>query len=295
MSTVKKLAKDYMKSHQYLSLKATTCDVYENHIKFALRTRIKNGKQLGNYTLDEVNVAALAIAYKEWLNNGIYKANETARIMSIVFNYGVALDLMRSNPIAYVKKVKPKARKTMWKKEEVEKFLDVAYSKFEYRNIGLIVHMAYDWCQRPNDIRLLKFESLDLPAEKVYITQTKRGATVELPIYEPLLGLLRQQKEEWDFQEYVVPRVRPSDGAYAPYDRATLNTLYRKCRDEAGLDKDLRLSDLRRTGITEMVEAGVDATSIMSVSGHASVSSLDPYIKHTYKTAKGALDARKKG
>lgn len=61
----------------------------------------------------------------------------------------------------------------------------------------------------------------------------------------------------------------------------------------AGLSKELRLSDLRRTGTTEMVEAGVGMAQIMSVTGHANPQSVKPYMKNTYRSANSALTARK--
>jgi integrase len=41
--------------------------------------------------------------------------------------------------------------------------------------------------------------------------------------------------------------------------------------------------DLRRTAITEMVEAGVDLAGVMQVSGHSSPSSVTPYLVNTIK------------
>ena len=55
---------------------------------------------------------------------------------------------------------------------------------------------------------------------------------------------------------------------------------------------ELQAMDMRRTAITEMVEAGVDTTQIMSVSGHNSPNSMSPYLKHTYASANNALSRR---
>ena len=63
--------------------------------------------------------------------------------------------------------------------------------------------------------------------------------------------------------------------------------------DRAGLPQELRLSDLRRTGTTEMVEAGVGMAQIMSVTGHANPASVKPYMKNTLKSANLALTERK--
>ena len=62
--------------------------------------------------------------------------------------------------------------------------------------------------------------------------------------------------------------------------------------NEAGLSENLRLSDLRRTGTTEMVDAGVSMGNIMAVTGHANPQSVKPYIKHTFDSANYALEKR---
>ena len=64
-------------------------------------------------------------------------------------------------------------------------------------------------------------------------------------------------------------------------------------RTVANLPQELRLSDLRRTGTTEMVDAGVGIAQIMSVTGHANPQSVKPYMKNTYMSANNALTTRK--
>ena len=63
-------------------------------------------------------------------------------------------------------------------------------------------------------------------------------------------------------------------------------------KEEAKLSKDLTALDLRRTGITEMVEAGVDTLGIMQVSGHSNPQSVKPYLVNTLKGASNALNKR---
>ena len=62
---------------------------------------------------------------------------------------------------------------------------------------------------------------------------------------------------------------------------------------QAGLPNNLWLMDFRRTGTTEMVEAGVSMGQIMSVTGHANPSSVKPYMKNTLASANNALTTRK--
>jgi integrase len=173
-------------------------------------------------------------------------------------------------------------------------FLDTAYSDFRWRSIGLIVHMAYDWGQRVGDVRLLTWDSLDLNHCRIDMTQNKRNAEVHLPISQGLCSMLRQQKEDFGFQEYVVPRVKPRAGAYTPYDKEEISLHINKILDEANLPKELTAMDLRRTAVTEMMEGGVDLAGIMQVTGHQNTSSVKPYMVNTFSGASKALAARDK-
>lgn len=104
--------------------------------------------------------------------------------------------------------------------------------------------------------------------------------------------MLNQQKEDFGFQPYVVPRVEPRAGAYSPYDDYEICGLVNEVKREAGLPVDLTAMDLRRTAITQMVERGVDVVGIMQVSGHASPQSVTPYLVNTLAGATEALSNR---
>jgi hypothetical protein len=61
---------------------------------------------------------------------------------------------------------------------------------------------------------------------------------------------------------------------------------------DANLPSDLVLQDLRRTAITEMVEAAIPLPNIMAISGHSTPQSLTPYIKNTLRSATVAQEMR---
>ena len=153
--------------------------------------------------------------------------------------------------------------------------------------------MAYEWCQRLGDMRLLTWDNLDFVDRRLYLEQSKRRATVTLPIDDDLLSMLMQQKDDFGFQTYVAPRTSPVHGEYEPYSIDRLGKAARVVMRLAGLSDELRLMDLRRTGTTQMVEAGVPMGQIMSVTGHSNPQSVKPYMKNTYASANSALTARK--
>ena len=127
----------------------------------------------------------------------------------------------------------------------------------------------------------------------MYLLQSKRRAEVFLPISDGLGEMLVQQKKDFGFQPYVAPRVRPVRGKYMPYSLYALPREARKIMVRVNLPDELRLSDLRRTGTVEMVDAGVSMGNIMSVTGHANPQSVKPYMKNTYTSANLALTQRK--
>ena len=201
---------------------------------------------------------------------------------------------MDKNPMSMVKKRSHEPRSVVWTREQVELFIDTAFLQFKYRNIGLLALLCYEWGQRPVDIRLLKWSSIDFDNKMVTIKQTKRGATVQLPLEDKIEQLLLQQNEDWGFQDYVLPYQRPSDGAYSVIEHFQVSALANEVKALCDLPRELQMGDLRKTAITELIRSGVDQLAIMSVTGHRNVQSLNPYNKHNFNTAKSALEMRRK-
>ena len=292
--TVNTLVNDYYKSYDFRNLRDETKKQYQYYLKTMMDTEVEGGKALCQIFLDKVKTRDAKVAYNFWCEKGITMANHILSATRIVFNHGLRMELCITNPFSNIRKRSTERRKVVWSREDVQKFLDVAYGDFNTRNIGLIAHMAYEWCQRLGDMRLLKWDNIDFATQTVHIEQSKRRADVHLPISDDLCDMLTHQQEDFGFQSYVAPRPYPVKGKYIPYSVYKLPLFARKIMDCANLSQELRLSDLRRTGTTEMVEAGVGIGQIMSVTGHANPSSVTPYMKNTLKSANYALTERKK-
>jgi len=282
----------YLHSEDYRNLSSKSQREYDYTLRIAMATEILTGKTIGKTQIQHFTLRHATHAYDAWLHRGVSRANKIASIMSILMNWASYRELVYRNPMNGLKRVPNKQRTVMWTQEQVNTFLDTAFSQWKYRSIGLIVMMAYEWGQRIGDMRLLTWDKLDLEAQRMDLEQSKRGAEVHLPISDQLNHVLVQQKDSFGFQPYVAPQVRPSDGAYKPYILDTLCIHINEIKREADLPLELTAMDLRRTAITEMVEAGVDITQIKQVSGHKNINSLTPYIKHTFSGASSALAMR---
>ena len=286
MKTVQQLVDKYYTSNDFSMLRDRTKKDYQYFLGVMCDS-------FGDVNFDKLSSKQAKHAYEEWVVRGISFANHICTVSSIVYRYAIDMEYAQINPFASVRRKTPAQRKVVWTEDDVRNFLDTAYSEFHWRSIGLIVHMAYDWCQRLGDMRLLTWDNFNFEERKLYLEQSKRRAEVTLPIEDDLLEMLVQQEQDFGFQQYVVPRTMPVGGEYHPYSIERLSKAGRAVMREAGLSEELRLMDLRRTGTTQMVEAGVSMGQIMSVTGHSNPQSVKPYMKNTYASANNALTTRK--
>lgn len=282
----------YMKGPRFLALKGKTQLNYEMHLSKACDTRLSDGRLLGDVSLKLIKPRHLVECYEMWLKVGVATANRRMAVLSACWKYARQWELVVADPVSLVDRVSSKPRKVRWDRQHVKLFLDVAYSKFEYRSIGLLVQMAYEWGQRVGDMRTLTWSALDLEAQRIDLTQSKRNADVHLPISDSLTQMLVQQKKDFGFQQYVVPHTKPRAGAYTPYKEEEICIYINRVKDEANLPRELTAMDLRRTAVTEMLEGGVDMAGIMQVTGHRNPQSVKPYMVNTYRGASAALAAR---
>ena len=288
------LIDEYYLSFDFKSLRDETKVQYQYFLGVVLDTKIDGAQKLGSINFSDITTKMAKVSYEQWCERGIHLANHVMSVARVVYNYGIHMEHCTINPFSSIKRRTPIARKVVWSRDDVKAYLDVAYSDFYTRSLGLIVHMAYEWCQRLGDMRVIKWSNLDLVEKKMHIQQSKRRAEVFLPIEDGLCKMLIQQEQDFGFQEYVAPRPRPRRGIHLPYTITKLPVEGRKIMNSAGLSKELRLSDLRRTGTTEMVDAGVSMGNIMSVTGHTNPQSVKPYMKNTFASANLALNTRKK-
>ena len=292
ISTLHNLVDYYLHSPQFLALRGRTQKDYEYSLGRAMQTQITPTKTLGDIKLNNLGVSECKMAYQQWVTKGVRMANVMAMVTSLVLNIGEELELIVRNPMRSVKKMVEGQRKVMWSTNQVRASLDTAYGEYKWRSIGLIVHMAYEFAQRIGDMRCLKWDNINFETQRLDLEQSKKRAEVHLPIEDNLFSMLQKQHEDFSFQEYVAPHPQPRSGTYKIYHLNEVSRMVNQVKQSAGLPKELTAMDMRRTAITEMVEAGVDTTQIMAVSGHNSPNSMKPYIKHTFNSANNALSKR---
>ena len=284
-SKLSSLVCDYCNSSNFTMLRKSTQKDYKYFLNNMVQT-------LEDARISDVTTRRAKGAYERWVQQGVQYANHVCSAASILYNYAIDREYITFNPFSHVKKKTPVQRKVVWQHEHVVQFLDTAYAEWRWRNIGLIVQMTYEWVQRLGDIRVLEWENIDLDGRRVDLEQSKRRAAVSLPISVELAAMLAQQHDDFGFQIYVAPMIVPRNGEFIPYTKQRLSKVGRQVILEAELPSELWLMDLRRTGATQMNDAGVPMGQIMSVTGHVNPQSVKPYLTHTYASANSALTQR---
>ena len=290
-SRIKDLIKSYLNSLSFSKLTEKTKTDYIYYLQCWYKSRL-GGVPLENAKLGNVMTPMCQKVYEEHAENSISLANHSLAVYRLLFNYAIRHGFTMHNPFTQVKTQKQKSRKVVWQREDVRAFLNTAFTKFEWRNIGLIVNMAYEWGQRLGDMRTLTWDDYNHETGVLTLTQSKRGAKITLPTSAGLKAMLEQQHHDFGWQPYIAPQPKTVKGKLHPYSLTGLSRVGAQIMEEAQLPEELTLMDLRRTAITEMVEEGVPISSIMAVSGHATPTSLTPYIKHTLRSSTNAQSMR---
>jgi len=290
-SKVADLIKSYTLSLSFTSLSPKTQSDYLYYLQCWYKNRVA-GVPIEQAKLGVIMTPMCQRVYEEHASNSVSLANHSLAVYRLLFNYAIRHGFTQHNPFTHVKAQKKRSRKVVWEREHVRAFLNTAFSSFEWRNVGLIVNMAYEWGQRLGDMRTLTWDSYDLEKGVLTLTQSKRGANITVPTSDGLKAMLAQQYEDFGWQPYIAPVPKPIKGKLMPYTVTRLSKAGIQIMAAAELPEELTLMDLRRTAITEMVDVGVPMSSIMSMSGHATPSSLTPYIKHTLRSATNAQSMR---
>jgi integrase len=288
---IQELMTEYYASLDYRSLSDSAKRDYKYCLNTLLATVVRD-RSVSKMYLQSMNTPLAQVAYNKWAERGVSFANHTHAVASKLYNFGIQLGYTDLNPFSKVSKRTAKPRKVVWTREHINLFLDTAYSRFKWRSVGLIVQMAYEWCQRLGDMANLTWDMYDPETRVLYLEQSKRRAKVELPTTDELHEMLMQQKTDVDFQPYVAPRCMERRIISRPYDKYTLSYAAREIIKAAGLPDELQIMDMRRTGTMEMVEAGVSLPQIMSITGHANPQSVKPYMKNTLTSARKAATLR---
>ena len=269
---------------------------YDYQLRRLMSTVLDDGQVVGTIPISKLNVAKCQRVYWALVegvstgSDGVRFANYTVQIATRAWNVLMRYDLLEKNPWGFVERSKVSPRNTLWMPDHFKQFLTTAFSINKWRNIGLLVRINVELGQRIEDIRVSEWHNYNLD-EKLYmreVIQKTKERIPGIPLSDSLVQMLLDQKEDYGFQNYVVP----NPYRLKPYSEQNISRTFRKIMEAAGLPKDLQLRDIRRTVLTDLANHGATDTEIMAYSGHKSRESLMPYVCISTHQARNAADKR---
>ena len=216
----------------------------------------------------------------------VHRANGVCKILRRIWFTGRRgfISPNSTNPFAMMGLTETPPRVVLWEPEQVANFIDKADS-LGLPSVGTLALMCYDLCQRPGDMRKMLWKHYN---DGVFtFVQEKTKAEVYVEASPRLAERLETVVRGSDDDPIVL-----CETTGRPYDNRLYSKYAAKIREAAGLPTTLQLRDLRRTGATELAEAGCTEDELRSVTGHMSRNVLNVYVRPTKKLASKAMSKR---
>lgn len=204
-----------------------------------------------------------------------------------LLNRAVGAKKLSSNPMTGMRIKKPQARQVYWEEAEVTLAIKTA-KEMGRHSIAIAIRLAFDLGQREGDVLVMtwsRYQNGDMT-----IPQSKTDAVVRIPALPELREALGSHKVE-------SPIIVISETTGKPYTEYNFQHRVRDVLIKAGIDK--RFSDLRRSAVVRLAQAGCTIPEIAAVTGHSYArceAILEVYLPRTTPMARAAiqklLDAR---
>ena len=283
--TVNGLIAYYKESNAYKKLSVNSKRVYQHMLRDASSSRLGESTKL----FGEMKTASVTPDHADKLyamlkdSKSLHRAVSVCKVLRKVWFTGLRGGRVRSNPFQKMGLESLDDRKVLWSPEQVAKFVQTA-DDLGVPSVGTMALLCYDLCQRPGDMRQLKWSNVI--GDVVRFEQEKTGTEMVIPMSPRLVERLKTIKRL--DSEYIVV----CESTHKPFDRRLAARWAVRVRNAAGLPDTLQLRDLRRTGATEMAEAGCTEDELRSVTGHKSRDVLSIYVRPTTKLAQAGINKR---
>lgn len=162
-------------------------------------------------------------------------------------------------------------RITVLSDDECRQLLHAAAGDQDYLT-WLFVMFGLNTCMRHMEILTARFEDVDAERRRLFIPDAKAGARHQ-PITRPLVEAIEQERQIRNVTEGWIFPSRTHDGH-----RDFMKKQFRRTALRAGLDPvQITPHVMRHTGITRLVQGGVDLETVRRISGHKTLSMVLKY------------------
>ena len=297
-NSVQGLVTAYKRTNSWTKLSDNTKRSYNQLLRDVQHLRLGNSPTtFGDMFSRNVKVEHAELLYTS-LSESIstHRANHVCKVLRRIWFVGMRLGKVRFNPFQKMGLKKLESRTVLWSPEQVQTFIHTADDNNLW-SIGTLALLCYDLCQRPGDMRQLKWS--DYSDGVFSFKQEKTGTLVRIPASPRLqdrlktISMRQHFKDKWDREiETNDDHIVLYEHTGKPYDRRMYSKVAARVRNLAKLPSSLQIRDLRRTGATEMAEAGCTEDELRSVTGHQSRDVLSIFVRPTDKLAAAGINKR---
>ena len=214
-----------------------------------------------------------------------HRARHTIKFLKRVWNVCEQNDKLRGNPFKIIQLDTDPICDVVWTERQVTRFVE-ASDDLGYWSIGTLALLCYDLCQRPGDMRQLRWDNFD--GETFTFVQEKTKTPIIVDASPRIISRIVPRHNQAGADETIVNYEKTGK----PYDRWKYNEIAQKIRKHCMLPERLKMKFLRHSGATELAENGATEDQIAAVTGHKSRQMLNIYVKKTKKLASSAQNLR---
>ena len=277
--SVEALVQYYKKSMSYTQIKTdATRRSYSEHLRHVLPLCITNTQFM------KMNVSDVDYEYAQslWLHIqdlvSTHKANHTFKVLKLVWNEGLRGSKVKANPFTLIKVPKLPDRKVMWDMDQLTGMIKFCDDN-GHPSMGTMLTMCYEFCQRPVDVRKMKWSNIDGKTGVSNFIQQKTGKQMNIKVTNAVQERLQLHSRR-NTDDYIFA----TSYANRPFTADRCNKVFRKLAKAYGMpevplfnefNKDgsqkysnIWMADLRRTGATHASQAGCTDRELMALTGH---------------------------
>lgn len=243
--------------------------------------------EIGNYNIESITHTKVDEVYNSIKTSvSLHRAVYSCKVMSKIWNRAIRQGYTSFNPFSSMGLPKLQSRPNKWSIEQINKFYVETVSR-RIPSLGLLALMCFDLCQRPGDMRMLKFSNIS--DGWVNFIQEKTKTRMHIKLSDRIIDMLSELEPESE-DDFIIKYELTNK----PYDARTYAKLVQEIRTDLGLPDDLQMRDLRRTGLSELGDNGATEDEIRSISGHVDRQVISTYIPVTQTLVEHGMNKRPK-
>lgn len=253
-----------------------TMESYVNYFAAFLRYCIEKGIDFKEIKLSHIVEYLTKTAHRD-----ISSRTLTANYSALQFWYEKVMYLGKFNVQGLNRPRKPSLLPKIMSGGEVRRL----FSKLNNLKHQTMIYLAYANGLRNGEIVHLRKHDLSFEREEIRVHKGKGAKDRILPLSTLMIRVLTKYLDEYNPKYWLFE----GQNKARPYTSSSIQAVYRRARERAGLNSEYRLHDLRHAFATHLLERGTDIRIIQELLGHSDIKTTLVYTHVSNATKKNII------